>query len=654
MSSYEKISKLINEREVDITKFPNPLPATHKGFLKKGTKDGDKDDDIVVTKDVQVSVSKLKPSQDAIYLGKSLLMAVNGVEGGDLGAVISKDNYILDGHHRYAATTFNNPSAKVGGVQSDLYIVDLIPVLRAAGDAMKNKRGVEPKGGDVNIFKATIEDVKDVIYNGANVDSRYYNKTKAVQWFERIGESTIKKRLELLQSKKSPSSAPARKDMPKITPNQVNIVKQLLNKGKIDVRAPYAENKIMKNVNKLRDLVYEVIKEETEYQKFFKAELEKSGKTIGDMGDDEKKEFFNMIDRKFKAKDESINELDDKHGNTIKVGHKYQYEKNGTIFTAKGGNVFSSPTNDGGKQTSSMKSDYIKKLYPIKESINENADLKKVIDIVKKNKGKSLVSLPFKDELSGDYSVSMSTESPMPPHIQIKKKRGGKGMIVVLNKKYTDDADFVQGDIAVGIMEGNLHEGLKLKSKKDDKTDDKKLVKYGKDTHDIRTEVEESVAGHVASKAMQVAQKQKMKNPDTKKDISVASGLTSSNPKVKKQATNIFAKLKNRFDNAAAGKGWSDEPYQDTGRKTVKEFTKDEMKEILTIVKEHKKINGLASVLRESGYNASYATAGVPHVYIQRGNQKLVLTRSKNMTNESFTVGKISGGLIKESVNNGE
>ena len=138
----ESINEEIPTKEIDPTEFPNPL-GDKKGFLKKGNKDGNPTDDIVKTKPVQIAVSKLKPSQEAIYLGKALGMAVAGMEGGDLGAVISKDNYILDGHHRYAATTFNNPSASVGGVQSDL-LRRVTRGRRVCGVAQHHRCGGEP------------------------------------------------------------------------------------------------------------------------------------------------------------------------------------------------------------------------------------------------------------------------------------------------------------------------------------------------------------------------------------------------------------------------------------------------------------------------------------------------------------------------------
>ena len=45
-----------------------------------------------------------------------------------------------------------------------------------------------------------------------------------------------------------------------------------------------------------------VVSEETEYQTKFKKELEKTGKSVGQMSDAEKKTFFNKIDTMHKAK----------------------------------------------------------------------------------------------------------------------------------------------------------------------------------------------------------------------------------------------------------------------------------------------------------------------------------------------------------------
>ena len=55
---------------------------------------------------------------------------------------------------------------------------------------------------------------------------------------------------------------------------------------------------------RLKEIIKDVLREETEYQKFFKKALENSGKSIPQMSDDEKKAFFNKIDAAWKGKGE--------------------------------------------------------------------------------------------------------------------------------------------------------------------------------------------------------------------------------------------------------------------------------------------------------------------------------------------------------------
>ena len=93
MKSFSQyITEELPTREVKASEFPNPLSKGLKAiFQHKGDMDGDSGDDIVKTKAKTWSATKLKPSQSAIYLGKSLGMAVCGVKGGDLGSIVSKD-----------------------------------------------------------------------------------------------------------------------------------------------------------------------------------------------------------------------------------------------------------------------------------------------------------------------------------------------------------------------------------------------------------------------------------------------------------------------------------------------------------------------------------------------------------------------------------
>jgi len=232
-------------QEIDPSEFPNPLTQAMKDiFTTKGKMDGDPVDDIVKVTKATVPAGKLLPSQSAIYLGKSLGMAVGGVKGGNLGAIISSDGHILDGHHRWAATMLSAPTAKIGGLQAKLQIGDLVPVLRALGDAFGNTRRGAPAGGDLNIYDATVDDALEAIYDGKYMHPKFYSRVKSEEWLESIGgKDVLKKRLEDIQSKPPPSGAPPRVDMPVIDADKKQHVHTgaLLQKGRLDVRAPYSK-----------------------------------------------------------------------------------------------------------------------------------------------------------------------------------------------------------------------------------------------------------------------------------------------------------------------------------------------------------------------------------------------------------------------------
>jgi len=66
------------------------------------------------------------------------------------------------------------------------------------------------------------------------------------------------------------------------------------------------------NKETLKELVKNILGEEAEYKEFFKKALDKAGKSIPDMSDDEKKSFFTKIDAAWDGKGEKKNE-----GNTF-------------------------------------------------------------------------------------------------------------------------------------------------------------------------------------------------------------------------------------------------------------------------------------------------------------------------------------------------
>jgi uncharacterized membrane-anchored protein YhcB (DUF1043 family) len=56
--------------------------------------------------------------------------------------------------------------------------------------------------------------------------------------------------------------------------------------------------------SELKELIRQVVKEESDYQQLFKHMLDRTGKSIPDMSDDEKAKFFQAVDKAAKAKSE--------------------------------------------------------------------------------------------------------------------------------------------------------------------------------------------------------------------------------------------------------------------------------------------------------------------------------------------------------------
>ena len=97
------------------------------------------------------------------------------------------------------------------------------------------------------------------------------------------------------QKGETPASADVAKAAKEIDPKDAKDFASTSHKG-----LPSKKETISKE--RLKVLVKEVMIEEVEYQEFFKKALEKAGKSISQMSDDEKKEFFNKIDSAWNGK----------------------------------------------------------------------------------------------------------------------------------------------------------------------------------------------------------------------------------------------------------------------------------------------------------------------------------------------------------------
>jgi hypothetical protein len=246
----EKLEKEIEQGVSKSKKLSGVDPKLAKFLVESGLDDGDASDDKIPVRKTSISAANLKPSQTTIklwgVLGIALQMLRKGKIGGDLGALISKDNHILDGHHRWAASVVAGGSAtKVGGYKASLPGKDLIKVLNIVtkGEFGRNQGNAGSGSiGDIKPSKvrAALEDyVKNGIKGDYPVSAKSVNDTliKAFGSVEEGIETMSANAAKVSQS--VPGWAPNRTDMPVVEPEETPGAAALLTKGVVNWKRPF-------------------------------------------------------------------------------------------------------------------------------------------------------------------------------------------------------------------------------------------------------------------------------------------------------------------------------------------------------------------------------------------------------------------------------
>jgi hypothetical protein len=222
-----------------------------KAAYKGGKKDGEDGDDQVPSKKVSVAAGKLKPSQKevvpqkAVEFAFSAIMKINPMPsgpGGDLQAIISNDNFIMDGHHRWAATFLVDPSAALEATQIDLPGAALVTALNVVTKGLG--RGGNTGKGDISKFGGKpIEDAIDAVLTNGYWAEKDPEKCKKA--FEEWGGGSVEagKKKMVANAAKMPKSipgwAPNRVDMPVINAPEVATIAKAIAAGAVDIKAPY-------------------------------------------------------------------------------------------------------------------------------------------------------------------------------------------------------------------------------------------------------------------------------------------------------------------------------------------------------------------------------------------------------------------------------
>ena len=152
-----KMQARLQHGDIDIRKpyykeGKNPFPQGLSGkkaaeWMKWGIKDGKTEDDMITVKNATPTAKSLKPIQKQIYLSKAIEAIIGfGVKGSTYFLqkksilVVSSDNRIIDGHHRFLSALLIDPNMKLQAVSVDLPIKKFLPLALSYSDALGNKR----------------------------------------------------------------------------------------------------------------------------------------------------------------------------------------------------------------------------------------------------------------------------------------------------------------------------------------------------------------------------------------------------------------------------------------------------------------------------------------------------------------------------------
>lgn len=267
----KEIEVLGQEKPIPLSKIPT---AVAKVAVSSGQKDNNQVDDIVMSKKASIAVKDLKPAQTEIIKEKAFGMAIKFLgrgewDGVDLEAIISSDNYIMDGHHRWAAVFLIDKNAKIAGTVINLPGPALVSVLNIVTKAM-GKSG-NPGQGDIATFtgaqfepiitKALAEGIKGQYPIPVEKVRAALAKVPGANGDPEKAKQIMMANADALPKQIMPD-APERVDMPVIGPEEVQKVANVIKNGVVDFTKPYSPAVQQDIKESVSDMLNEAIKKQ--------------------------------------------------------------------------------------------------------------------------------------------------------------------------------------------------------------------------------------------------------------------------------------------------------------------------------------------------------------------------------------------------------
>lgn len=274
-AKYESLIEDADPNKIEKDLFPTKLSQVDPEDAKKlanNPEPGAEDKSKGAT--ASVPAETLKASQTTMDFGKFVGMAIqmlgkigsfSGGAGGDLGAIVSSDNHIMDGHHRWAATCMVDPKADVGGIFINLPGDKLVGVLNVWTVA----QGQKGKPSDTNLNSLTADSVGAKFIEMAQKGGGFLPSPEEIlEKFKANGFDSLEAASEHVKknwdatadTRKVEAWMPAKIDMPAIEPDQLEKVKADIEAGKLDLNPPYASGVKESSTKRYDKLLKEAIK----------------------------------------------------------------------------------------------------------------------------------------------------------------------------------------------------------------------------------------------------------------------------------------------------------------------------------------------------------------------------------------------------------
>jgi hypothetical protein len=365
-------------------------------------------------------------------------------------------------------------------------------------------------------------------------------------------------------------------------------------------------------MKKLKEAIKNIMKEESEYQTFFKKALEKSGKSIPQMSDEEKKAFFNKIDAAWDGKGEKNEELVGKQ-------HKLDIDGDGEIEASDLAALRAGKKKD---ESTTEQKIYLPNsmVDQIKQSIKMGFNILKVGMISPKKKGVVLINKDY--QARGKYPLE--AKDAIEQIIRQTKESVNEATHTFTSGQWVAWHNTPKGKKYYNTFKsGKAAQDWALKNnggampKKDW---DEQEAKYAVES------VNEEMDTITKEKWAKTHKDYKMMRNGVPYILKMVNGATTLVPvKIVKET------------------------------QTVSEnFSSSDIEKIKGAVEGASSFMGIGAQLKKLGMKYDFSTSPLPVYMIKKGAKTFVLVNKKYAEDPQFVVGDTAGGLLEGKINEGK